>query len=638
MKRIGVWLEVLGVNTINQHLSYVTIRGARKRDHPQSFSYHEPWWEAYHVSASYLARLSAALSQGQQVNRILVLEPTTTAWMYQGDDKRLAELGDTFFKLVMSLEAAQVEYDLGCEDVIARHGNVIARHGTVVGTELKIGNRSYAQVILPPFAENLNKKTKALLDKVTVIQPAGGASRIDGALISTSSSTSDGGSKTNVTDWIQNLVARLRDRPSPDGFRLQRESGDRGILFHHRRQLADGQLLFLVNTSAENPSRGTLFSGLKSVEAWDLYSGDVKPFAFVEGTAGISASFELPPCGSLLLFLGQHSPHSNTRQPIVRTIPSGGEVKVDRLQPNVLTLDYADITAGGETRTNIYCYQANQFAWKANGLDRDPWDSAVQFKDEFISRNFAPTSGFEASYRFQINGAVPKNLEIVLERPNLYQVTCNGRAVQATPNSWWLDKAFGRLPIAANACTGENVVTIKAAPFTVFHELEPAYILGDFALEPASNGFVITSDHGLRLTSTGWDSQGEPFYAAGVRYREEFDLKKLLGPYSVALGAWRGSVAKVLVNGRPCGFIDAPPYECEVSRVLKNGLNTIDVIVMGTLKNTLGPHHGNPPLGAAWPGSFHQAPASGPPPGKEYGTVAYGLFEPFVLKVKAPPP
>jgi hypothetical protein len=45
MKRIGDWLEVLGVNTLDQHLSYVTMRGARKRDHPQSFSYHEPWWE-----------------------------------------------------------------------------------------------------------------------------------------------------------------------------------------------------------------------------------------------------------------------------------------------------------------------------------------------------------------------------------------------------------------------------------------------------------------------------------------------------------------------------------------------------------------------------------------------------------------
>ncbi|MGH7972480.1 MAG: glycosyl hydrolase, partial [Limisphaerales bacterium] len=89
MKRIGDWLEVLGVNTLNQHLSYVTIRGARKRDHPQSFSYHEPWWPAYHVSAQYFARLSAALAQGEEVNRVLVLEPTTTAWMYQGDEARL---------------------------------------------------------------------------------------------------------------------------------------------------------------------------------------------------------------------------------------------------------------------------------------------------------------------------------------------------------------------------------------------------------------------------------------------------------------------------------------------------------------------------------------------------------------------
>jgi len=28
MKRIGDWLEVLGVNTLDEHLSYITIRGA----------------------------------------------------------------------------------------------------------------------------------------------------------------------------------------------------------------------------------------------------------------------------------------------------------------------------------------------------------------------------------------------------------------------------------------------------------------------------------------------------------------------------------------------------------------------------------------------------------------------------------
>ncbi len=87
MKRIGDWLYVLGINTLDQHLSYVSLRGARKRDHPQSFSYHEPWWEDYHASAGYFARLSVALAAGEQVNDVLLLEPTTTAWMYNAGGK-----------------------------------------------------------------------------------------------------------------------------------------------------------------------------------------------------------------------------------------------------------------------------------------------------------------------------------------------------------------------------------------------------------------------------------------------------------------------------------------------------------------------------------------------------------------------
>src|SRR5208283_4704934 len=181
MKRIGDWLEVLGVNTLNQHLSYVTIRGARKRDHPQSFSYHEPWWDSYHVSARYLARLSAALSQGRQDNPILVIEPTTTAWMYQGAEAPLNAVGETFFKLVMALEKAQVEYDLASEDVLARHGAVNGAIG------LTVGERTYLTVVLPEMTENLNTTTAHLLQ---TLENAGGRllscgpppARIDGQL------------------------------------------------------------------------------------------------------------------------------------------------------------------------------------------------------------------------------------------------------------------------------------------------------------------------------------------------------------------------------------------------------------------------------------------------------------------------
>ncbi len=654
MKRIGDWLEVLGVNTIDQHLTYVTIRGARKRDHPQSFSYHEPWWKAYHVSAEYFARLSAALSQGEQVNDLLLLEPTTTAWMYQGDGAKLNQLGDSFFKLVMALEAAQVEYDMGSEDILARHGTVLLSSDDKRKTggnpsmpapaglgALKVGARCYGAVLIPPMTENVNSETAALLENFLKQAPRGEVICL-------------GEPPARVDGQASNRMVELAKSPrwkrlDPDGlggwmagrgrtaqFAVNRSAGDKGILFHHRRQLQDGELLFLVNTSIEAPSAGVITAGAGGVEQWNLYTGVVESYPGKKSDAGLEVAFELPPSGSLLLFLS-HQPRKMVA-PRVETVSileptSGPEVR--RLEPNVLTLDYVDITAGGETRTNLYCYQAGQFAWRQNGMERNPWDSAVQFKDELISKKFPPASGFEATYKFNIESAVPTNLAVVIERPDLYRISCNGQPVTARTNDWWLDKAFGRIAIAASAHLGENVVTLKASPFTMYHELEPAYLLGDFALKPVDKGFLIVPAQPLALGGTnrlGWNAQGAPFYSAGVAYREQFQVDKVAGRYLVNLPNWYGSVAEVAVNGKPAGFIDAPPWECDVTGWVKRGSNNIQVTVIGTLKNLLGPHHGNPPLGAAWPAGFQKAPASGPPPGAEYSTVAYGMFEPFRLK------
>ncbi|MBU0618201.1 MAG: hypothetical protein KKI02_10825, partial [Planctomycetes bacterium] len=162
------------------------------------------------------------------------------------------------------------------------------------------------------------------------------------------------------------------------------------------------------------------------------------------------------------------------------------------------------------------------------------------------------------------------------------------------------------------------------------HELESAYVLGDFALEAVEAGFVIVPPRELDLGR--WNEQGYPFYGAGVGYTGEFVVSNPSGKYRVACPSWYGSVAKVNVNGEPAGFITAPPWECDVTPLIRSGANEIEVVVIGTLKNTLGPHHGNPPLGRAWPGMFEQAPETGPPPGGDYATVGYGLFEPFVLK------
>jgi hypothetical protein len=510
-----------------------------------------------------------------------------------------------------------------------------------------------------------------------------------------------------------------------------------------------------------------------------------------------------------------------------------GPMQIGRIGPNVLTLDYVDITAGAETRKNVYYYRANQLAWQQNGLPRDPWDSAVQYKDELISKKFPPESGFEVTYRFTIEGPVPQPLWIVIERPDLYSITCNGTPITAAKDSWWLDKAFGKLDITAAAKSGENAVTLKAQPFTMYHEIAAAFVLGEFSLRPAPAGFVIvppqepslaksvahatdiegvawmtsgigfqrdpavkegndgapvvafdlgrpvdlaaievwnyneaaipgrgvkkmevlasatpdfpdassiqlgtfelargpggpigaktafaetlpvsgknvryvkftilanhdgvsfpTTDgskgngfvglgevrfhaagqdgqaasiegvtihsvsselaspggfdrravhlidgSGLGEAAVGWNQQGMPFYAAGVAYRQSFAIDKIDGRYKVCVPSWYGSVAKVVVNDKLCGRLVSQPWEVDVTDAVRSGENAVEVIVIGTLKNTLGPHHAGSHVGSAWPGMFQQGPEHGPPPGSAYHTLGYGLFEPFSLQNVAP--
>jgi hypothetical protein len=651
MKRIGDWLYVLGVNTLDEHLSYITIRGARKRDHPQSFSYHEPWWSAYHVMAEYFARLSLIMSQGEQINRILVIEPTTTAWMYQGDSipkDGLSQIGSQFQQMIVSLTKAQVEYDIGCEDIIARHGST-------EGPLFRTGQRDYSTVVLPPVTENLNRRTMDLLSKFVqaggeVICCGPAPSYVDGQQSAQGAEAAKYSSwkKVEPDDVVQMLLAE-----SEDGFAIEQNSGDKGILFHNRRTLDDGEFLLLVNTSINEPSSGSVKSAATCIEQWDPVTAEISMYPFEKNGAGVKARFELAPCGSLVLFLSK-KPHAPVSKPESTStlMASQGELEIRPIEDNVLTLDYVDITAGGQTKENFYFYKASQFAFSRNGMERNPWDSAVQFRDEFISRTFGPESGFEAMYRFTIEQQVPERLWIVIERPDLYSIKCNGKTVVSrmsrprseggTPSaqrgqngrdtSWWLDKSFGKIDVADAARVGENTVTITASPFTIYHELEPSYVLGTFTLKDAGSGFVIAGGSEPILKLGSWKEQGWPFYAAGVCYKQKFNVTKPAGRYIVEMGKWYGSVVEIIVNDKTAGYIAYKPWQCDVTGLIKPGANTVEVVVVGTLKNTLGPHHAGTALGSAWPGMFQQGPETGPPPGKDYHTIDYGLFEPFILK------
>ena len=122
-------------------------------------------------------------------------------------------------------------------------------------------------------------------------------------------------------------------------------------------------------------------------------------------------------------------------------------------------------------------------------------------------------------------------------------------------------------------------------------------MLGDFALKPSSAGFVIAPPETLTLGP--WNEQGQPMYAAGMAYRQKFDISQPQGRYRVRLPKWYGSVAKVLVNGKLSGYITHQPWQCDVTKEIVPGINTIEVVVIGTLKNTAA---AAPRRSGTWPG------------------------------------
>ena len=632
MKRIGDWEYALGVNFLDQHLSYITLEGARKKDHPQSFSYHEPWWKFYRYQGDYFGRLSVALSLGEQINDILVIEPTTTAWMYFSKSmgsQKYSTLGPAFQDLVLHFEKNQVEYDLASE-------NILDRIGGVENEKLVVGKRAYSIVVIPPALENLERGTLELLKKFL---------GNGGLVVSYNSIPSfvDGRESDELNDFVNNndvnwLNVRfkkddaVRDELSSMDIRFTNPENAGGKLFHHRRQFADGQIVFLVNTSDEEWSKGEFTIKGGSVKELDPQSGKVLPYPGKVKGDSISVKFELPPVGSLLLMFDDQKQEN----------PSGGKTKVKILspatpvtvraeKPNMLTLDYCGLLLDGKTYKDIYYFKAADKIFRHYGFDGNPWSSAVQYKSAILDRDtFSVGTGFEVSYPFTVDVVPDGPVKVVVERPNLWSVSINGKEVEAMPDEYWLDRKFAVYNIGSFIKRGENKIKLTAPKMSVFAEVEPVYILGNFKLRSQAKGWGITPAGKLNIGS--WKDQGYPFYADAVSYTKKYRLQEAGKGrhYVVKLTDWNGSVAEVKVNGEHAGIVDRPPYELDITKSVSQGENEVKVSVYGTLRNLLGPHHIGHVIGSAWPASFEKAPKK-TPPGYKYDQLDYGLFQDFLL-------
>lgn len=625
-KRLGDWEYVLGVNFMNQHLSHMTLTGARKYDYPPEFSSVSPWWNDYYVVNDYFGRLSMLLSNGIQKNKILVIEPTTTIWCHYSVNNCSSiiwDIGVAFQRFVTKLEMAQVEYDLGSEAIIRGNGSVM--NGT-----LKVGEASYTTVVLPPMMESVDVSTFWLLKDfvaqggqlIAFSQPK----EVGGKASSELSSLLDEPSVIHLTELEPDVVRRYL---SDKDFGISYHNGD---LYHQRREYKGGELVFMVNSSLDQPTRGIIRMKGTALLKLDALEGKVYGYPSHVSDRGLEASFEIEPCGSLILYVS-HKPLEKEYPTEVKfergtKLEASFPVKVTRLQDDVLPIDFCNLSLKGKDYRNIYFYKAADLAYKAYGFrSGNPWNHSIQYKRNVMDKDTVRSGGFVTTYHFNVVGAADfENIQLVIENSGLFTVKMNGMEIKSIPGTWWLDRHFGVYDIQKSVRSGMNDVEVSINSMSVYAEIEQIYVVGDFSVIPGSDRWSISQvvpTFGLG----SWKDQKLPFYSWGMSYSKSYRVDKGNVHYFIQLNKWNGTATEVFVNGEKAGVIFKEPNNLNITPYLKSGENMIDVHVIGSLYNLYGPHYNNPSKGLASPWNWRNVEKPIDP--SAYNFIDYGLMEDF---------
>ena len=111
----GNWQAVLGVTDRIIHLSWMSMKGAGKRDYPACFGYQAPWAEEYSIVEDYFARINNFTANGIPVVRVGILHPIESYWLIFGANDKTSEVRkyreEAFQKLCRLLLFSGINFD-----------------------------------------------------------------------------------------------------------------------------------------------------------------------------------------------------------------------------------------------------------------------------------------------------------------------------------------------------------------------------------------------------------------------------------------------------------------------------------------------------------------------------------------------
>ena len=637
-KAVGDWQAALGVNLRCQHLSLYTMEGQAKRDYPASISFQSPWWRDYPVVEDYFARVGVLLTVGEPVRDVAVIHPIESAWgLYcgrVGEIEELRQLEISFEKLQSILLRNHVDFDYVDEEMASRLASV---DGGLV-----VGRARYRAVIVPPMA-TMRSTTLALLDQlinsgVPVIFVGKVAPLVDGERSDAVLSLAGRAESCDLAEQL--LVNELSKVKSLRRVSIRTADGSEygDSLYMLRHDESSGLHVLFVCHTRQDRSSGPLEVKVPAkgqVQEWDASTGEIFLAEYEETKDGVVIRTELPPYGSRLFVVDQQPKEGLERRPswseIRRTEVSQEDWPILRDEPNAFPLDVAEFSiGGGEWQGPLEILKVDDAIRRAMGLPERGGRMVQPWAREKRER---PVTQVRLVFRFDVEKLPSGPCHLVMERPDRFRIRINGNELDPDEDEgWWIDTSFKRLRVpAAYLRTGENRVELEIE-YGPEDGLESLYFCGEFGVKWRRRRPVVTDlPNSLKLGD--WTEQGFPCYSGSITYRATFaedigEGERLF----VEVPSWEGTLIKIRVNGSPATPLAWPPYEADVTEYLQPGENHLEVEVVSSRRNLLGPLHYTVKY-PDWTGP-DRFKTTGELWTDDYVKVPYGLMAPPVLSVR----
>ena len=621
-KTVGDWQALFGINVRCPHLSWYTMEGASKRDYPASISYQSSYYQDYDFVESYFARFGMMLAQGQADCDVLVMNPIETvwglshigwgSWVFSVDpevNKVDAIYADTFRGLVR----AHVDFDYGEEQIMDQcHGLGRDEYGVAV---LTVGKSAYRFVVVSgmmTMRTSTFKLLEAFLEMGGKVVFAGALpGYIDGRPCDDCGKLLDYPGAVGVSlEELGETVRKLRaELPGGEGVTVDAP----GSVMIQMRSLDGQQIVALVNEDKISaPEKITLeIKGDYQAQLWDLESGKRYQLPTAQEEDRTVVTVSLAPAGSMVVVFTQEEEALPLWKEAVSRVTgtlNAGEYAYELDEPNVCVLDYArmkfqDDTAFGELDEVLRL--DNQLRDRI-GIERrggemlQPWFAKQMYT--------VPYGKLELAYPFRIDVMPAGDVYLAGERPELQEYYCNGiRLTNDDPADWWVDNAFKKMKVPAEALRlGENVITI-VTDFKRTTNIEAIYLLGQFGVIAKAGASVLT-DMPQTMPLTDMTQRNLPFYSGRATlvipesvYGQLVDktAKKILVKIPEATGT--------LVSIEQAGVKQAiawEPWMADITETVKKG-DDLRITLVNSRRNSFGPLHCVPTLCYTYgPGEF----------------------------------